>query len=120
MHRICKLHNPGLAQGLRSSQQRKASGHKFICSILRKMTKKKEGEKERRGHGAWVVGAELDTGNVLKPRLARPWPLSLIVFAKADGYWCFTRGLTKALRMDRGSYLGLGQGTQLLLTGPLS
>lgn len=83
----------------------------------------KKRRRERRKEEAMELGwwgAELDIGNVLKPRLARPWLLSLIVFAKADGYWCFTRGLTKALRMDRGSYLGLGQGAQLLLTGPLS
>lgn len=63
-------------------------------------------------------GKQLDTGDVLKARLACPWFVSLMVFTKADG--CSTLGLTKALRMDRGSYLGLGQGAQLLLTGPLS
>lgn len=120
MHKICKLYNPGLAQGMLSSQQRKASGHKFILSILRKNDK--EGRRERRKEEAIELAGEteLDTGDVLKPRLAHPWFVSLMVFTKADGYWCSTLGLTKALRMDRGSYLGLGQGVQLLLTGPLS
>lgn len=118
MHKICKLYNPGLAQGMLSFQHRKASGHKLILSILRKNDK--EGRRERRKEEAMELAGETDTGDVLKARLAHPWFVSLMVFTKADGYRCSTLGLTKALRMDRGSYLGLGQGAQLLLTGPLS
>lgn len=56
MHKICKLYNPGLAQGMLSFQHRKASGHKLILSILRKNDK--EGRRERRKEEAMELAGE--------------------------------------------------------------